>query len=310
MKKCHLLVSVMLTLPIAACGGAGEQGPEGKQGPQGLQGDAGSDGQPGSDGEGCSLQNNTDGSATITCPDGSSFIIYSGSDMPDGEGFNYCMPDHFGPNCEPCPACEHGTCNDTSHGNGRCACFKGYTGPTCADLADGYMIDNRDKHVYKTTVIDGTTWMAENIAYQDVEVTCFANKEADPDFIENYGCLYTFDDAAKVCPTGWQLPTSAVINSLLNAAGADAQTRFTNLRAGSWDNGNDSLGFNALPAGSHVGNIPKYSGTNFGTSAGFWTSANSSTEGVGILLQLHPQVGAAVSSVGKGAGYSVRCRKK
>ncbi len=189
MKKCYLLVSVMLTLAMAACGSAAEQGPqgkegpEGKQGPQGIQGDAGSDGQPGKDGEGCYVVKKDADHGIVICPaDGSSYVIYSPENLPKANGlpngnggYLYCNAGYFGESCTAC-SCEHGTCNDGLNGSGECSCSRGYTGSDCSSLARGYMADAAGK-TYKTTVINGQEWMAENMAYMGDNVTCDANTD-------------------------------------------------------------------------------------------------------------------------------------
>ncbi len=266
MKKCKVLVSVMLTLALTACGGAGEQGPEGKQGPQGLQGDAGSDGKPGSDGEGCYVVKKDADHGIVICPaDGSSYVIYSPENLPKANGlpngnggYLYCNAGYFGKNCAAC-SCEHGTCNDGLNGNGECSCAKGYTGNNCQFKA----MTDKSGNVYKTVVIGEQTWMGENMAYQGAEVTCYANTEAapngDPDFIEHYGCLYTWEDAQKVCPVGWHLPIKDDFDALTDYVSNNRTTSdsdFLALAAAvSWSVsdttviGNDEFGFGALPSG-------------------------------------------------------------
>ncbi len=314
MKKCNLLVSAMLTLALTACGGAGEQGPEGKQGPQGLKGDAGSDGQPGSDGEGCYVVKKDADHGIVICPaDGSSYVIYSPENLPKANGlpngnggYLFCNAGYFGAECEAC-ACEHGTCNDGLNGNGECSCAKGYTGKDCSVLALGYMADTTGK-AYKTVVIGTKEWMAENMATDSAtdgsSVTCYANTDADPDFVEHYGCLYNFEEAQKVCPAGWHLPISTEFSELRNAAGDNNQSKSDNLRSKSW-NGNDSLGFNALPAGLFNGNT--YSDQYVETR--FWSATKQSGSDKPLLMRItESSASDAIDNLNSSA-YSVRCIK-
>ncbi len=87
MKKCNVLVSLMLTLAMAACGSAGEQGPEGKQGPAGQEGKEGQQGPAGPAGEGCYVVKKDADHGIVICPaDGSSYVIYSPENLPKANG--------------------------------------------------------------------------------------------------------------------------------------------------------------------------------------------------------------------------------
>lgn len=45
---------------------------------------------------------------------------------------NTCAGDQYGPDCAACPDCgEHGSCNNGSSGNGKCACIVGWKGDKC-----------------------------------------------------------------------------------------------------------------------------------------------------------------------------------
>eukprot|EP01133_Synstelium_polycarpum_P001146 gene1146-1311_t len=42
-----------------------------------------------------------------------------------------CLPEFWGPQCKPNPACDHGTPSGGSLGDGTCSCYLGWTGPLC-----------------------------------------------------------------------------------------------------------------------------------------------------------------------------------
>jgi uncharacterized protein (TIGR02145 family) len=162
--------------------------------------------------------------------------------------------------------------------------------------------------VYKTTVIGEQIWMAENMATDSAtdgsSVTCYANTDADPDFVEHYGCLYNFEEAQKVCPAGWHLPISTEFSELRNAAGDNNQSKSDNLRSKSW-NGNDSLGFNALPAGLFNGNT--YSDQYVETR--FWSATKQSGSDKPLLMRItESSASDAIDNLNSSA-YSVRCIK-
>lgn len=87
------------------------------------------------------------------------------------------------------------------------------------DFEYGTFTDPRDGHVYKTTVYEGQTWLAQDIDYYDTSDTLFANQSRcpkslsyeDPDENKNKYCngasrFYTVNASKKACPEGWRLP--------------------------------------------------------------------------------------------------------
>ena len=134
---------------------------------------------------------------------------------------------------------------------------------------------------------------------------CNANKDADQDFAEHYGCLYTFEDAMKICPSGWHLPTSADFENLLNYVGKSDLIKSQKLRATSWDNGLDTFGFAALPTGYH------YSGNymNFGTNTNFWSSTEKDTT-LAYYFTINNKKTDIFGSYYKEGTFSVRCMKR
>jgi len=121
--------------------------------------------------------------------------------------------------------------------------------------------DSRDGKTYKTVVIGGKRWMAENLNYKTSDDSrCYNN---DNSYCNKYGRLYGWAGAWKACPMGWHLPTRAEWNDLGQAVGGqkkaskngsiDWEGAGKKLKAkNGWkDNGNgtDEYGFSALPGG-------------------------------------------------------------
>ncbi|KAL0232208.1 hypothetical protein PCE1_002550 [Barthelona sp. PCE] len=75
-----------------------------------------------------------------------------------------CDAGYFGAKCEKCPACVHGTCNDTITGDGMCLCDEGTTGGLCDQTLPGYRIENNT--VIKTCLIDcqGNSFCNESLS--------------------------------------------------------------------------------------------------------------------------------------------------
>ena len=142
----------------------------------------------------------------------------------------------------------------------------------------GTLQDIRDGKTYKTVVIGGKTWMAENLnfskssdgsivldstfCYDDILANC-----------EKYGRLYQEDDAIKACPNGWRIPTDEEWAAMRNTVKAEFGVSDANapLRAiGAWEDkvtATNASGFSALPAGYRA-KTGQYDGE--GTKAYFW----------------------------------------
>ena len=124
------------------------------------------------------------------------------------------------------------------------------------DITDEYgtFEDPRDGHVYKTTVYNGQTWLAQDIDYYDSSDTLFVNQslcakvvyksEQDPRYnrkqnpSENEYCdgasrFYTVNVSKKACPDGWRLPTKEDLKEFTEKDGAEwrafAKKIFVNL---------------------------------------------------------------------------------
>ncbi len=171
---------------------------------------------------------------------------------------------------------------------------------------------DRSGNKYKTVVIGSQTWMAENMKYMGVDIQC-RGRSVDLE----YGCLYNWDDAKKVCPDGWHLPTKKDFDDLLAYADAHRTSAsvFLSLIAKSDDwkdypsQGGDDFGFAALPTEQ------AFSDGSFSGSAGFAAYFWSSEEHIdadGIDNGWRLRVNGVLTEVelmNKDVGDSVRCLK-
>jgi len=141
----------------------------------------------------------------------------------------------------------------------------------------GKFVDERDGKEYKTVKIGGQTWLAENLNYAGTNGDIGKCYDNDPANGEKYGRLYTWDEAIKISPAGWHLPTGAEWTQLTDFVGGAAIAGRKLKSTSGWNdykevlgNGTDEYGFSALPAGFG------YSDGSFDTAGSFgrWWSAS------------------------------------
>ncbi len=222
----------------------------------------------------------------------------------------------FGENCENC-TCQHGTCNDGKEGNGKCtACDSDkWTGDNCDKCKNNKLGTNCD---IDRVDINGQIWTNRNmdvtVGNDGNQLTCYVNDFAPqnelPDFVKNYGCLYMWEDAVKVCPAGWHLPDKEEFEALLTYVGGVGTTKSSqNLRATSFKNGSDTYGFGALPAGFYTSGFT--TDQYFGKVAEFW-SATEDEKNKNWAYNLTVTInhfGTILDPYMKDQAYSVRCLK-
>ena len=163
--------------------------------------------------------------------------------------------------------------------------------------------DSRDKQKYRTVVIDGRTWMADNLNYNAPGSTCYRE---DEDNCMVYGRLYTWEAAKSACPAGFRLPTNADFESLWKAAGGDFNAGYLIKANYGWSgetNGNDTLKFSAMPAGNMFddgtyGNENKF--------AFFWSSSVDGDK-ASVWYLTSKSMGFSFMMKPKNFGFSVRC---
>ena len=201
------------------------------------------------------------------------------------------------------------------------------------DIEYGEMVDNRDKQVYKTVVINNQTWMAQNLNYEiapGLQSWCGGGSDLHEGNCDTYGRLYTWAAAngkteaecghgrscktterQGICPDGWYLPTLGQYDTLAHfLSDSEIVPNGTLLKANSdlWEmdgKGIDKVGFSALPAGYR-----KYRFEATNRTAYFWTSGQESEfSGRAIALRGQYDVMDTTQWEDKELGFSVRCIK-
>ena len=109
----------------------------------------------------------------------------------------------------------------------------------------------RDEVSYNTVVIKDRCWTKENMLYEPTAgyTMCYGGESTN---CEIYGRLYDYEAASLACPSGWRLPTSDEFVELQEYSGEDmydAGAWFKAANGWTGENGNDELGFSALPGG-------------------------------------------------------------
>lgn len=167
-------------------------------------------------------------------------------------------------------------------------------------IPTGSFVDDRDGEVYATVTIGSQTWMAENLRY---DAPGSLLNPSNP--TEIYGRLYnwpTLMDGAEahgpfttsniqgLCPKGWHIPTDGEWSTLEIAHGMDPKdststdpyrghngrafkstTDWEDIDLSMIENGTNSLGFNAYPAGTSR-DIPQ-APQALGIHTMFWSSS-------------------------------------
>lgn len=144
-----------------------------------------------------------------------------------------------------------------------------------AQVQFGSLVDNRDKHTYRTIKIGNQVWMADNLAFQAEESY---PPDGDIKNIPQYGLLYTWKAAQNVCPVGWHLPTQKEFQLLLQTACGNCETNEFGTYLCKNQCTMDILnkhGFMVLTAG-YRWPVDGYS--DFGSTASFWTSTKIDDE--------------------------------
>jgi uncharacterized protein (TIGR02145 family) len=164
--------------------------------------------------------------------------------------------------------------------------------------------DPRDGNIYKTIKIGNQLWMAENLAFEPSSGNYWVY-ENNIDNVPQYGYLYNWETARKVCPAGWHLPSDEEWTELANFLGKDAGAKMKSTSG--WDedgNGTNESGFSGLPGGYRASD-----GTSFYIllTGCWWSTMEDNTDfdwgrllgySSGFLSQLDFR---------KESGLSVRC---
>lgn len=111
-----------------------------------------------------------------------------------------------------------------------------------------FFTDPRDNQSYPISIIGEQVWMAANLNYETYSSLC----SSDEGNCTKHGQFYTWEEARRICPDGWHLPSKEEFETLFTSVG---EHRFvgtmlkTNYGWTDEGNGADAFGFSAFPAG-------------------------------------------------------------
>lgn len=176
-------------------------------------------------------------------------------------------------------------------------------------LDDGYFIDGRDGQKYTIAEFGDDIWMTSNLNYGSNRSMCY---NASTKNCEKYGKLYYINNATHACPDGWHLPTKEEWDALIKIAGGKHNGGLKLKSTSGWKkkgNGNNKLGFNALPAGNKTDYLNKFKG--IGEVTFWWGNSISNFCSIGhsyiISLNNYTNKINYYCMVPGQAAYSIRC---
>jgi len=175
----------------------------------------------------------------------------------------------------------------------------------CFGQQKGIFVDPRDGKHYKTIMVEGQTWFAENLAYK-TDSGCWAY-DNNMKNVPVYGYLYTYQSAKAGCPTGWHLSFMDDWNQLIDHFGGDSLAGNKLRSARGWDSvqhrGNNRSGFSALPGGFRY--LPEgFSNDGF---IGYWWCADPDGNAAYYITIYNENGEIDRSRYDVGYGLSVRC---
>jgi len=193
---------------------------------------------------------------------------------------------------------------------------------------DGWILDYRDKHLYRTVTIGKQTWMAENLNYEvETGSSCYNDTLSN---CQKYGRFYTWAAAVGksedecgygkycnlgnekvrgICPEGWHLPDTTEWGELNKAVGG-RETAGKKLKSTEgWNNngnGTDDFGFSAVPISYREANGDY---RPFGVNAFFMSSEQDTVGNMYDFYMGHDYTKTDYGHCGKNLAFPIRCLK-
>ncbi len=174
----------------------------------------------------------------------------------------------------------------------------------------GTFTDSRDGIQYKTVAVGTQTWMAENLAFKS-NTGCFAYENNEKNS-KIYGCLYTWETANRVCPSGWHLSSQDEWKALSAYLGGEtiAADKLKESGTDHWQKpvsqATNESGFTAIPGGYRNENGDCFV---LGYNGWWWCSTEKDPGRAYHVLIFGHTKDVTISYNDKSNGFSVRCVK-
>jgi len=163
----------------------------------------------------------------------------------------------------------------------------------------GTITDSRDGKIYKTVKIGTQIMMAENLAFKPTTGKYWAY-DNDEKNVKNYGYLYDWETAKKVCPAGWHLPSKKEYDILIKSAESNSEGKFDYLiKYGDSGFSSADCGYREVD-GTFLG---------FDIDAFYWSCTPYLNDKAWYLSMTRDDDTAKMSFANKASGFSVRCFK-
>jgi uncharacterized protein (TIGR02145 family) len=261
----------------------------------GAKGDSGAQGVQGKSGENCTGKTLENGDIQISCGKDFTGVLHNGTDGKEGKSayeiakeedptitdvasWLESLKGNPGTSCTATALSDSSGFELTCGGNVVGTISNGKDGADGKGFMDDWMVDPRDKQLYRVVTIGSQTWMAENLNYKVENSWCGGGSGGTEGDCAMYGRLYTWAAAVDksedecgyghechldtgrvqgICPDGWHVPSYSEWDILYTELGGISTCgRVLRSKTG-WEYveaGTDSVGFSVLPAGIRAPN--------------------------------------------------------
>ena len=172
------------------------------------------------------------------------------------------------------------------------------------------MVTDMEGNNYETRKFEDVWWMTENLKTtkdkNGKSISYFIPNEDELN-IKDYGLLYDYETACKICPKGWELPTNNDWDRLIEAEDKpDKNLSFKDSDFWEEEIDNGENGFSTRPSG--YGNNGEHP-NSFREKSILWSRSSSDEFGWAVIFE-KDKSGARKAEQHKIYGFSVRCIKR